>query len=127
MDRRAMLMAFAALIFLAAGLDANSQSETRVFRVAYLNELQTRTGVPVIDDAVNTAQQGVAFSLGEDMDESFRRGADLAARILRGAKPAELPVDNLMRVQLAVNAKSARKLGLRVPPSVLTRADHVFE
>jgi ABC-type uncharacterized transport system substrate-binding protein len=70
---------------------------------------------------------GVAIGLGEDQRDSYRRAADVAATILRGGKPATLPVDMQMRLQLFLNAASLRGLGIIPPPSLLMRATRVFD
>jgi putative ABC transport system substrate-binding protein len=92
-----------------------------------LYELQTKARIPVIDDSGDTVSQGVLAAVGEDSNESFRRAADVVARILKGAKPSDVPVDMQMRVELFVNAKSARQLGLKLPQTVVQRADRVIQ
>lgn len=91
-----------------------------------LYELQTKSRLPVFDDSADTVAQGVMAAVGEDSNESFRRAADVAVRILKGARPTEVPVDMQMRVQLIINARSAAQLGVTLPQSVLTRADRVI-
>jgi len=59
--------------------------------------------------------------------DTFRRAATYVDRILRGAKPAELPVQFPTKFEMAVNLKTAKALGLAVPPSILLRADEVIE
>lgn len=66
---------------------------------------------------------GYASSLAGDM----RRGADVLARVLRGEPPANIPVDQATRFELALNLKTARAIGLQVPQSLLVRADRVIE
>jgi len=67
------------------------------------------------------------LSYGPDRADIFRRSAAYVDRILRGAKPAELPVQLPTKFVLAVNAKTAKALGLAVPPPIRLRADEVIE
>ena len=70
---------------------------------------------------------GGLVSYGTDPLEIARHGADHLVRVLRGAKPAELPVDQIARFHLVMNRKTARAIGLELPPSLLVRADRVIE
>ena len=72
------------------------------------------------------ASGGLA-SCGPDVEDIFSRSADYVDRILKGAKPAELPVQAPTGYELAINVKSAKALGLAVPPSLLTIANEVIE
>jgi putative tryptophan/tyrosine transport system substrate-binding protein len=65
--------------------------------------------------------------MGPSDDEIIRRAAALADRILRGARPSELPVENPTKFQLIINLKTAKALGLTIPESFLLRADQVIE
>jgi putative ABC transport system substrate-binding protein len=67
------------------------------------------------------------LSYGVDTIDTSRRAASYVDRILRGAKPAELPVQLPTRFQMVVNLKTAKALGLAVPPSILLRADEVID
>jgi len=67
------------------------------------------------------------LSYGTDQVDLWRRAATYVDRILRGAKPAELPVQMPTKFEMVVNLKTAKALGLAVPPSILLRADEVIE
>jgi len=67
------------------------------------------------------------ISYGVDSDKTFRQGAALVAKILRGAKPAELPAELPTTFELVINLKTARSLGIVFPTSILLRADEVIE
>ena len=86
-----------------------------------------RNNVPAVYNVSVFARDGGLLSYGVDQEDSFRRAATYVDRILRGAKPAELPVQLPTRFEMAVNLKTAKALGLAVPPSILLRADQVIE
>ena len=67
------------------------------------------------------------LSYGPDFVDNFRGAATYVDRILRGEKPAELPVQMPTKFEMAVNLKTAKALGLAIPPSILLRADEVIE
>lgn len=67
------------------------------------------------------------MSLSPDRDEMFKRAAAYVSKILKGVKPADLPVEQPTHWEMVINLKTAKALGLTMPPSVLARADQVIE
>jgi putative tryptophan/tyrosine transport system substrate-binding protein len=86
-----------------------------------------RNKLPAVYHLSEFAQDGGLLSYGPDPVDLWRRGATYVDRILRGAKPADLPVQLPTKFELIVNLKTANALGLAVPPSILLRADEVIE
>ena len=70
---------------------------------------------------------GGLMSYGANPDENYRRAASYIDRIFKGAKPANLPAERPSRYYLTINLKTAKALGLTIPPSLLLRADQVIE
>jgi ABC-type uncharacterized transport system substrate-binding protein len=89
--------------------------------------LAARERIPAIFDTRDFPEIGGLISYGPDYSVAYREAGVYAGRILRGAKPSELPVAQLSKVELVVNAKTAKALGLAIPPAILTRADEVIE
>jgi ABC-type uncharacterized transport system substrate-binding protein len=92
-----------------------------------INELATRHRLPVIHALRAAVAEGGLLSYGVNLPNLFRQAAVYADRILKGEKPADLPVQAATKFELVVNLKTAKALGLDVSPSLLARADEVIE
>ncbi len=89
--------------------------------------LAMESRLPVIGDFAAFARAGGLFSLGVDEADILRRAAYFVDRILKGATPAELPIEQPTAFRLTLNARAAKTLGWTIPPAVLSRADEVIE
>ena len=83
--------------------------------------------MPAMYNAREFVELGGLIGYGANLVELTRRSAAYAARILRGAKPSELPVERPTKFELVINLKAAKALDLTVPPALLARADEVIE
>jgi putative ABC transport system substrate-binding protein len=90
-------------------------------------DLATKNGLPAIYHRGNWLASGGLMSYGADGDERFRRGAVFVDKILKGTKPADLPVEQPMKFEFVINLKTAKQIGLTIPPNVLARADKVIK
>jgi putative ABC transport system substrate-binding protein len=84
-------------------------------------------GMPAITYVSEMVPYGLLMSYGPDFPDYFRKAAGYADKILRGAKPADLPVEQPTRFKLKINLKTAKALGLTIPPSLLVTADELVE
>jgi putative ABC transport system substrate-binding protein len=90
-------------------------------------ELAMSKRTPVTGATVQLAEDGALFAYGLSLAERIRRGAYYVDRILKGANPGDLPVEQISRVEFVINLQVARALGISIPQSVLLRADRVIE
>jgi putative ABC transport system substrate-binding protein len=96
-------------------------------RRAQLVNLASRYMLPAIFSNRDFAEIGGLMSYGSDIKDAFRQVGVYVGRILKGAKPAELPVMQASKFELVINAETARMLSLTVPPTLLSVADEVIE
>jgi putative ABC transport system substrate-binding protein len=94
---------------------------------ARLAGLAATSRLPAISGLRDFVEVGGLMSYGVDFPDSFRRAATYVDKILRGAKPADLPVEQPTKFEFVINLRTAKALGLTIPPSVLRRADQVVE
>ena len=90
-------------------------------------DLAFKYRLPVATTSRSVAEAGALMSYGVDGPDSFRLSAAFVQKILQGTKPADLPVEQPTKFQLVINLKTAKALGLTVPPALLSRADDVIE
>jgi putative ABC transport system substrate-binding protein len=83
--------------------------------------------LPAIHEMREFVQDGGLISYGPNITEVIRRSATFVDKILKGIKPADLPIEQPKKFELVINLKTAKALSLTVPPSVLARADEVIE
>jgi putative tryptophan/tyrosine transport system substrate-binding protein len=83
--------------------------------------------LPTLHGSRDYVEAGGLMSYGPNYPDLFRRSADYVDKVLRGAKPSDIPVEQPIRFDFVVNLTTAKALGLTVPPTLLARADEVIE
>jgi putative tryptophan/tyrosine transport system substrate-binding protein len=94
---------------------------------AQLAELAVKSRLPVIHANTEYVEAGGLMVYGTNFPDLFRRAATYVDKILKGAKPADLPVEQPKKFEFVINLKAARQIGLTIPPNVLARADRVIK
>jgi putative tryptophan/tyrosine transport system substrate-binding protein len=90
-------------------------------------ELAAKSRLPVVSGSNLDTEAGGLISYGRNPRESHHRAATYVDKILKGANPADLPVEAPMKLELVINLKTAKQIGLTIPPNVLVRADKVIK
>jgi ABC-type uncharacterized transport system substrate-binding protein len=90
-------------------------------------ELATKNRLPMILPSESWVASGGLMSYGPDRAEAYKRGASMVDKILKGTKPADIPVEQPTKFELVINLKTAKQIGLTIPPNVLARADKVIK
>ena len=118
---------FAKLIELRAGGLVIAGDPFFTSRTEQLAALALHHGVPTIYQNRDFAVAGGLLSYGADFRDTFRLAGNYTGRVLKGDKPADLPVQQATKVELTLNMKTAKALGLNIPSSLIGRADEVIE
>jgi putative ABC transport system substrate-binding protein len=112
-DRAGALLSLGSVLFFA--------ERTRIA------ELAAQSRLPSMYWLKEFAEAGGLMTYGPNLRESFRRAATYVDRILKGAKPGDLPIEQPTKFELVINLKTAKALGLTIPQSLLLRADEVIQ
>jgi len=103
-----------------------TSSFTSAHRIQLI-ELAAKNRLPTVCGQALWSEAGCAVSYGPNLTELYRRAAYLVDKILKGSKPADLPVERPRKYELIINLKTAKQIGLTIPPNVLARADKVIK
>jgi putative ABC transport system substrate-binding protein len=107
------------VVVLASGMFVNARRQIASFALA--------SRLPTVCTFREHVEDGSLISYGVDMRQNFRRGAYFVDKILKGGKPGNLPMEFPTKVELVINATTAKAIGVTVPPTLLARADEVIE
>jgi len=94
---------------------------------AQIAGLATKARLPTIFFSRPSVEAGGLLSYGPDLVDNYRRAALYVDKILKGAKPGDLPIERPAKFELVINLRVAKALGLTVPPTLISRADEVIE
>ena len=92
-----------------------------------LLDFVAKNRIPAIFNWRDFVEAGALIGYGPSIADLYRRAATYVDKILKGAKPGELPIEQPQRFELVVNLRTAKALGITIPPSVLVRADQIIE
>ena len=90
-------------------------------------ELATKHRLPAVYTSKEYVDEGGLMFYGVDSEDQYRKAAHYVDKILKGTKPADLPVQQATKFEFNINLKAANQIGLRIPPNVLARADRVIK
>jgi putative ABC transport system substrate-binding protein len=126
LTRRMFLAGTALAVLLIPAAEGRAQTTAKVWKIGWLSLAATQRLLTMYGERSYVSTGGLMF-YGTSTTDMWRRAAVYVDRILRGAKPGDLPVERPTTFELWINKKTARTLGLTLPPSVLLRADRVLD
>ena len=119
--------AFAAMTRARVDAFITNPDETLFAHRRRILDLAAQTRLPSVFDTRVFVEEGALMAYGPNVPDQFRRAAAYVDKILKGAKPADLPIEQPSKFELVINLRTAKVLGLSIPPTVLARADHIIE